>query len=153
CPDGCKYDEADRRSGDQEQQSLHGFPPISRARRFSSNGPRSVQGIGRGYNFRCRPGDRGGHDLRGKSGHHRAGRWGNPRRRKPTKSGTEGSPPPANNSPETPAVRVKRWGKSPPASWRHGGWPNPVRGKAKQAPPEGARRGGGDAAAERGAFK
>jgi hypothetical protein len=24
-------------------------------------------------------------------------------------------------SPETPKVRVKRWGKSPPASWRHGG--------------------------------
>jgi len=24
-------------------------------------------------------------------------------------------------SPETPPVRVKRWGKSPPASWRHGG--------------------------------
>jgi hypothetical protein len=22
-----------------------------------------------------------------------------------------------DNSPETPAVRVKRWGKSPPASW------------------------------------
>jgi hypothetical protein len=37
-------------------------------------------------------------------------------------------------SPETPAVRVKRWGKSPPAPWRHGGSPNPVRCKAKQAP-------------------
>jgi len=37
-------------------------------------------------------------------------------------------------SPETPAVRVKRWGKSPPASWRHGGSPNPVRCKVKQVP-------------------
>ena len=26
-----------------------------------------------------------------------------------------------SNSPETPKARVKRWGKSPPASWRHGG--------------------------------
>src|SRR5262249_41860288 len=25
------------------------------------------------------------------------------------------------DSPETPKARVKRWGKSPPASWRHGG--------------------------------
>jgi hypothetical protein len=24
-------------------------------------------------------------------------------------------------SPETPKARVKRWGKSPPASWRHDG--------------------------------
>ena len=32
--------------------------------------------------------------ARGKSGHHRAGRWGNPRRRKPTESGTESKPPP-----------------------------------------------------------
>src|SRR5262249_21547344 len=72
--------------------------------------------------------------VRGKSGHRRAGRWGNPRRRKPTESGTERRPPPANDSPETPAVRVKRWGKSPPASWRHGGSPNPVRCKVKQVP-------------------
>jgi hypothetical protein len=35
-------------------------------------------------------------------------------------------------SPETPPVRVKRWGKSPPASWRHGGSPNPVRCKANR---------------------
>jgi hypothetical protein len=72
--------------------------------------------------------------LRGKSGHHRAGRWGNPRRRKPTESGTERRPPPATHSPETPAVRVKGWGKSPPAPWRHGGSPNPVRCKVKQVP-------------------
>jgi hypothetical protein len=26
-----------------------------------------------------------------------------------------------SDSPETLKVRVKRWGKSPPASWRHGG--------------------------------
>ena len=71
-----------------------------------------------GYNSTRRPGDRGRCDAaRGKSGHRRAGRWGNPRRRKPTESGTERRPPPAHDSPETPAVRVKRWGKSPPASW------------------------------------
>src|SRR6266496_766652 len=58
------------------------------------------------------------------------------RRRKPTDSGTE-SKPPAACSPETPPVRVKRWGKSPPASWRHGGSPNPVRCKANRL-----RRGG-----------
>src|SRR5205085_8439121 len=52
----------------------------------------------------------------------------------PTDSGTERRPPPAHDSPETPAVRVKRWGKSPPAPWRRGGWPNPVRCKAKQVP-------------------
>ena len=48
----------------------------------------------------CRPDGRGrgvcpsGLTLvRGKSGHRRAGRWGNPRRRKPTESGTERRPP------------------------------------------------------------
>ena len=56
---------------------------------------------------------------------------GRPRRRKPTESGTE-SRPPAATSPETLTVRVKRWGKSPPASWRHGGSPNPVRCKANR---------------------
>src|SRR5262249_36335736 len=79
-------------------------------------------------------GDRGSIRFRGKSGHRRAGRWGNPRRRKPTESGTERRPPPANDSPETPAVRVKGCGKSAPASWGHGGSPNPVRCKGKQVP-------------------
>ena len=65
----------------------------------------------------CRPGDREPFAARGKSGHRRAGRWGNPRRRKPTESGTERRPPAATNSPETLTVRVKRWGKSPPALW------------------------------------
>ena len=53
-----------------------------------------------GYNGRCRPGDRGlaSGSARGKSGHRRAGRWGNPRRRKPTESGTERRPPPATRS-------------------------------------------------------
>ena len=37
-------------------------------------------------------------------------------------------------SPEVPQVRVKRWGKSPPAPWRHGGSSNPVRCKVKQIP-------------------
>jgi hypothetical protein len=50
-----------------------------------------------GYNSGCRPGDRepAVRPVRGKSGHRRAGRWGNPRRRKPTESGTERKPPPA----------------------------------------------------------
>jgi hypothetical protein len=51
------------------------------------------------------------------------GKW----HRKETASGEQFSP-------ETPAVRVKGWGKSPPASWRHGGSPNPVRCKVKQVP-------------------
>src|SRR6476660_1148009 len=91
---------------------------------------------GPGYNFSCRPGDRGpvrgtgprkvrtpkGRTL-GKSQAAKAdGKW----HRKETASGED--------SPETPAVRVKRWGKSPPASWRHGGSPNPVRCKVKQVP-------------------
>src|SRR3954452_15337165 len=61
------------------------------------------------------------------------------RRRKPTESGTE-SRPPAACSPETSAVRVKRWGKSPPASRRRGGLPNPVRCKANRARYQAARR-------------
>jgi hypothetical protein len=84
--------------------------------------------------FGCRPGDREafgasrkvrtpqGRTL-GKSQAAKAdGKW----HRKETASGED--------SPETPAVRVKRWGKSPPASWRHGGSPNPVRCKVKQVP-------------------
>src|SRR5205823_13890862 len=39
----------------------------------------------------------------------------------------------SGRSPELPAVRVKRWGKSPPASRRRGGLPNPVRCKANRA--------------------
>ena len=35
-------------------------------------------------------------EARGKSGHQRAGRWGDPRRRKSTDSGTERRPPPAH---------------------------------------------------------
>ena len=54
------------------------------------------------------------------------------RRRKPTESGTERKPPPADLR-RLPAVRVKRWGKSPPASRRRGGLPNPVRCKANRA--------------------
>src|SRR5207253_376854 len=40
-------------------------------------------------------------------------------------------------------ARVKRWGKSPPASWRHGGSPNPVRCKANRSRQQAARRGTG----------
>src|SRR5712691_2363816 len=52
------------------------------------------------------------------------------RRRKPTDSGTENRPP-AACSPETPPVRVKRWGKSPPASvaTRRLAKPRPVQGE------------------------
>src|SRR5436190_22153427 len=60
------------------------------------------------------------------------GKW----HRKETASGE-------NRSPETPAVRVKRWGKSPPAPWRHGGSPNPVRCKANRPRHQVARRGAG----------
>ena len=59
---------------------------------------------------------------------------GNPRRRKPTESGTERKPPAAHLRRRRP-VRVKRWGKSPPASWRHGGSPNPVRCKTNRLRP------------------
>ena len=70
------------------------------------------------------------------------GRWGNPRRRKPTESGTE-SRPPAGASPEAPAGKGETVGKSPPASWRHGGSPNPARCKANRLRSQVARRGAG----------
>ena len=54
-----------------------------------------VGGSERRYSVPCRPGGRGPATARGKSGHRRAGRWGNPRGRKPTESGTERRPPPA----------------------------------------------------------
>ena len=38
---------------------------------------------------------------------------------------------------------MKGWGKSPPASWRHGGSPNPVRCKANRFRYEAARPGTG----------
>src|SRR6266487_7040951 len=49
----------------------------------------------------------------------------------------------SSDSPETLKARVKRWGKSPPASWRHGGSPNPVRCKANRFRYEAARPGTG----------
>ena len=49
--------------------------------------------VSQGYTSPCRPVTAGLSPARGKSGHHRAGRWGNPRRRKPTDSGTERRPP------------------------------------------------------------
>src|SRR2546421_12377449 len=48
-----------------------------------------------------------------------------------------------DGSRETSKVRVKGWGKSPPASWRHGGSPNPVRCKANRSRHQAARRGTG----------
>src|SRR4051795_3521854 len=97
-----------------------------------------------GYNRRCRPGDRGrrealeespdtaGQDAGASQAAKADGKWN----RKETATGVRVSP-------ETPAVRVKRWGKSPPAPWRHGGSPNPVRCKANRARYEAARPGPG----------
>ena len=74
----------------------------------------------RGLQFYCRPGDRGrlnaleespdtaGQDAGATQAAKADGKW----HRKETAG---------DGSPETPPVRVKRWGKSPPASWRHGG--------------------------------
>src|SRR5204862_7959235 len=75
-------------------------------------------------------------------GHRRAGRWGKPRRRKPTDSGTERRPPARAREP----VRVKRWGKSPPATvvTRRLAKPRPVQGEAGSV--DAARRGTGYAA-------
>jgi hypothetical protein len=94
-----------------------------------------------GYNRACRPGDRGsafrrrleespdttGQDAGESQGAKADGKWN----RKQTASGI---------SPEMPAVRVKRWGKSPPASRRRGGSLNPVRCKANRARIQAARR-------------
>ena len=90
---------------------------------------------GRRYDFGGRPGDRGrlfrqpveespdtaGQDAGASQAAKADGKWN----RKQTAAG--------DVSPETPAVRVKRWGKSPPASRRRGGSPNPVRCKANRA--------------------
>jgi len=63
-----------------------------------------------------------------------AGGFGRPRKVRTPQGRTLGKPQAAkadgkwhrketagSDSPETLKVRVKRWGKSPPASWRHGG--------------------------------
>ncbi len=50
-------------------------------------------------------------DGRGKSGHHRAGRSVTPTGGNPRERATENRPPVVT----MPPVRVKRWGKSPPA--------------------------------------
>ncbi|OPZ10435.1 MAG: Acetate CoA-transferase YdiF [candidate division BRC1 bacterium ADurb.BinA364] len=67
----------------------------------------------------------------GKSEHRRAGRFLTGRRGDPTESGTETTPPMAGRLVRPAQARVKRRGKSAPASWRHGGWSNPARCKAK----------------------
>src|SRR5204863_2997023 len=97
---------------------------------------------GRGYTVLCRPGDRGarkrleespdtaGQDAGATQAAKADGKW----HRKETA---------CDGSRETPKVRVKRWGKSPPASWRHGGSPNPVRCKANRSRYQAARRGTG----------
>src|SRR5581483_8945020 len=89
----------------------------------------------------CRPGDRGadgveespdteGQDARASEAAKADGKW----HREETATRT---------SPEVRAVRVKRWGKSPPAPRRRGGSRNPVRCKANRARNEAARPGPG----------
>jgi len=75
---------------------------------------------GSGLHWACRPGDRGrrkaleespdtaGQDAGATQAAKADGKW----HRKETAGGI---------ALEMPKVRVKRWGKSPPASWRHGG--------------------------------
>src|SRR3954462_13493433 len=95
----------------------------------------------RSYNSTRRPGDRGplrleespdtaGQDAGATQAAKADGKW----HRKETA---------CDGSRETSPVRVKRWGKSPPASWRHGGSPNPVRCKANRFRYEAARPGTG----------
>src|SRR5438105_15624314 len=67
----------------------------------------------------------------GKSGLRRAGRWVTPSRGDPKESATEIKPPRGPVSREVLGVRVKRWGKSPPAAGRPAGQANPVRSKTK----------------------
>src|SRR5512133_3574122 len=106
-----------------------------------SAGRITVRRRDRGYNWTRRPGDRGpswleespdteGQDAGATQAAKADGKW----HRKETAG--EGSR-------ETSTVRVKRWGKSPPASWRHGGSPNPVRCKANRFRYEAARPGTG----------
>src|SRR3954462_8912901 len=95
----------------------------------------------RSYNSTRRPGDRGplrleespdtaGQDAGASQAAKADGKWN----RKQTAG---------HVSPETSPVRVKRWGKSPPAPRRRGGLPTPVRCKANRARHEVARPGPG----------
>jgi hypothetical protein len=68
---------------------------------------------------------------------------GNPTRGNPRESATESRPPMAEPHVSSAQVRVKRCGKSAPASWRHGGSANPTRCKAKQGRSQAARQGPG----------
>src|SRR4051794_33783127 len=75
----------------------------------------------RRYNSTCRPGDRGPEPQgrRCEESPDTAGQGageipGGESRRKVAQKGDRHR---RTSSPETPAVRVKRWGKSPPASW------------------------------------
>src|SRR3954454_20675844 len=95
----------------------------------------------RSYNATRRPGDRGplrleespdtaGQDAGASQAAKADGKWN----RKQTADGV---------SRETPPVRIKRGGKSPPVSRRRAESPNPVRSKANRARHEAARPGPG----------
>ena len=120
------------RTLDQELNALAArreprMPRVRRVRpapaRTGSPAPSAARSYGEAAQPRLqltrRPGDRGPFGARGKSGHRRAGRWGDPggeSRRKVAQKGDR-----RQRFSETLKVRVKRWGKSPPAPWRHGG--------------------------------
>jgi hypothetical protein len=81
--------------------------------------------------------------CRGKSGHHRA-RWS--AQADPAKAAGKchrDIPPMAGLHVRPAQARVKRCGKSAPASWRHGGQANPTGCKAKQDRSQVARQGPG----------
>src|SRR3954466_2778244 len=94
------------------------------------------------YNWTCRPGDRGrarafeespdtaGQDAPVREAAKADGKW----HRKQTACVA---------APEVTQVRVKRWGKSPPAATATGPAPQPPSGARRTGPAEAARRGTG----------
>src|SRR4029453_2947788 len=96
--------------------------PVRSVARRSRTAPK------RSYNPECRPGDRGrrealeespdtaGQDAGATQAAKADGKW----HRKETAG---------DGSRETSKVRGKRWGKTPPATWRHRAYHNPARGK------------------------
>jgi hypothetical protein len=116
-------------------------------------GPTSDRGVVSEESSRCtvsgQAGQPRGVPPRGKSGHRRAGWSVTPTRGNPRESATERTPPtlglvrrPCRRRSDEQA-RLKRCGKSAPASRRRGGPANPTRCKAKQDRSQAARRGPG----------
>ena len=92
----------------------------------------------------CTPDGCGGEkSRRGKSGHHRAWWSAQADPGKPAGKCHRDIPPMAGPHVRPAQARVKRCGKSAPASWRHGGQANPTRCKAKQDRSQAARQGPG----------